>query len=168
MSTVEKVVGQLLLAFLQGIFDRSVTSEFKDFLRQWKKIKFDVEVNFLVSRILNPKSAMMLDEAHDEVKQFASVPISGQYWKIALDELESLKQTSDMMQFLSDEAEVKQFTSVAVKVWLDHLKQLLYDADDILDDYATELVRLKFESAHPTQQGFMHIRISPPSLSLHR
>ncbi|XP_042506575.1 putative disease resistance RPP13-like protein 1, partial [Macadamia integrifolia] len=157
MSTVEKVVGELLSAFLQGIYDRSVTSEFKDFLRRWKKIKFEVEVNFLVSRILDPKSAMMLDEAH------ASVPNSGQYWKIALDELESLKQTSKMIQFLSDEAEVKQFTSVAVKVWLDHLKQLLYDADDILDDYATELVRLKFESAHPTQLVRNSVPLTPSS-----
>ncbi|XP_042478275.1 putative disease resistance protein RGA3 isoform X2 [Macadamia integrifolia] len=74
-------------------------------------------------------------------------------WEIDLDEVESLKRTSAMIQALSDEAEVKQFTNVAVKLWLDHLKQLLYDAEDILDEYATELLRLKLESAHQTRQG---------------
>ncbi|XP_042478897.1 disease resistance protein RGA2-like isoform X4 [Macadamia integrifolia] len=73
-------------------------------------------------------------------------------WEIDLDEVESLKRTSAMIQALSDEAEVKQFTNVAVKLWLDHLKQLLYDAEDILDEYATELLRLKLESANQTQQ----------------
>ncbi|XP_043714758.1 putative disease resistance RPP13-like protein 1 [Telopea speciosissima] len=58
-----------------------------------------------------------------------------------------------MIQALFDEAEVKQFTDGAPKLWLDHLKQLLYDAEDILDEYATELLRLKLESAHQTQQG---------------
>ncbi|XP_042488715.1 putative disease resistance RPP13-like protein 1 isoform X3 [Macadamia integrifolia] len=73
-------------------------------------------------------------------------------WEIDLDEVESLKRTSAMIQALSDEAEVKQFNNGAVKLWLDHLKQLLYDAEDILDEYATELLRLKLESAHQTQQ----------------
>ncbi|XP_042488717.1 putative disease resistance protein RGA3 [Macadamia integrifolia] len=73
-------------------------------------------------------------------------------WEIDLDEVESLKRTSAMIQALSDEAEVKQFTNVAVKLWLDHVKQLLYDAEDILDEYATELLRLKLESAHQTEQ----------------
>ncbi|XP_043714757.1 putative disease resistance RPP13-like protein 1 [Telopea speciosissima] len=74
-------------------------------------------------------------------------------WDIDLHEVESLKPTSAMIQALSDEAEVKQFTDGTAKLWLDHLKQLLYDAEDILDEYATELLRLKLESAHQTQQG---------------
>ncbi|XP_043714898.1 putative disease resistance RPP13-like protein 1 [Telopea speciosissima] len=62
-----------------------------------------------------------------------------------------------MIQALSDEAEVKQFTNVAVKLWLGQLKQLLYDAEDILDEYATELLRLKLESAHRIQQEIKRI-----------
>ncbi|XP_042497033.1 putative disease resistance RPP13-like protein 1 isoform X2 [Macadamia integrifolia] len=75
-------------------------------------------------------------------------------WKIDLDEVESLKETSAEIQALSDEAEVKQFTNVRVKLWLDRLKQVLYDAEDILDEYATEVLRLKLESAHQTQQVY--------------
>ncbi|XP_042480837.1 putative disease resistance RPP13-like protein 1 [Macadamia integrifolia] len=75
-------------------------------------------------------------------------------WKINLEEVESLKWTSARIHYLSDEAEVKQFTNDAVKLWLNHLKQLFYDAEDILDDYATEILRLKLESNshHQTQQ----------------
>ncbi|XP_042481542.1 putative disease resistance RPP13-like protein 1 [Macadamia integrifolia] len=75
-------------------------------------------------------------------------------WKINLEEVESLKRTSARIHYVSDEAEVKQFTNDAVKLWLNHLKQLFYDAEDILDDYATEILRLKLESNshHQTQQ----------------
>ncbi|XP_043712468.1 putative disease resistance RPP13-like protein 1 [Telopea speciosissima] len=85
--------------------------------------------------------------------------------EIDLDEVESLKRTSAMIQALTDEAEVKQFTNGAVKLWLDHLKQLLYDADDILDEYATELLRLKLESAHQTQQVRNPVPLTPSTES---
>ncbi|XP_043714923.1 putative disease resistance RPP13-like protein 1 [Telopea speciosissima] len=86
-------------------------------------------------------------------------------WKIDLDEVESLKRTSAMIQALADEAEVKQFTNGAVKLWLDHLKQLLYDAEDILDEYATELLSLKMESAHQTQQVSNPVPLTPSTES---
>ncbi|XP_043714919.1 putative disease resistance RPP13-like protein 1 [Telopea speciosissima] len=86
-------------------------------------------------------------------------------WKMDLDEVESLKRTSAMIQALADEAEVKQFTNGAVKLWLDHLKQLLYDAEDILDEYATELLRLKMESAHQTQQVRNPVPLTPSTES---
>ncbi|XP_042484173.1 putative disease resistance RPP13-like protein 1 [Macadamia integrifolia] len=74
-------------------------------------------------------------------------------WKIDLDQVESLKRMSAMIEHLFDEAEVKQFSSNVVKLWLHHLIQLLYDAEDILDEFANELQRLKLESAHQTQQS---------------
>ncbi|XP_043714926.1 putative disease resistance protein RGA3 [Telopea speciosissima] len=70
-------------------------------------------------------------------------------WEIDLDEVESLKRTSAMIH------------NSAVKLWLDHLKQLLYDAEDILDEYATELLRLKLESAHQTQQVRNPVPLTP-------
>ncbi|XP_043714924.1 putative disease resistance protein RGA1 [Telopea speciosissima] len=86
-------------------------------------------------------------------------------WEIDLDEVDSLKRTSAMIQALADEAEVKQFTNGAVKLWLDHLKQLLYDAEDILDEYATELLRLKLESSHQIQQVRNPVPPTPSSKS---
>ncbi|KAJ4970133.1 hypothetical protein NE237_003232 [Protea cynaroides] len=75
-------------------------------------------------------------------------------WKIDLVKVKSLGVTLAKIKVLYDEAEVKQLTSDDVKRWLHRLKQLLYDAEDILDEYATELLRLKLESTgpHQTQQ----------------
>jgi Leucine-rich repeat (LRR) protein len=42
-----------------------------------------------------------------------------------------------------DDAEEKQENGVAVKRWLDDLRDLAYDADDILDEFATEALRQK-------------------------
>ncbi|XP_043692880.1 putative disease resistance RPP13-like protein 1 [Telopea speciosissima] len=77
-------------------------------------------------------------------------------WKIDMDGVESLKRTSAKIQTLSDEAEVRQFTSEDVRLWLGDLKQLLYDAEDILDEYATEILRLKLECKTPYQTTHPH------------
>ncbi|KAJ4971613.1 hypothetical protein NE237_004712 [Protea cynaroides] len=79
-------------------------------------------------------------------------------WNIDLAEVNSLKRTSAKIQAFSDEAEMKRLTSNAVKLWLDDIKQVLYDAEELLDEFATELLRLKLESKYQTnphqiQQG---------------
>ncbi|KAJ4971970.1 hypothetical protein NE237_005069 [Protea cynaroides] len=73
-------------------------------------------------------------------------------WSIDLAEVKSLKRTSAKIQAYSDEAEMKQFTSDAVTLWLDDVKQLLYDAEDVLDGFATELLRLKLEYEYQTHR----------------
>ncbi|KAJ4970865.1 hypothetical protein NE237_003964 [Protea cynaroides] len=71
-------------------------------------------------------------------------------WNIDLAEVESLKRTSAKIQAFSNEAEMKRFTNDAVKLWLHDVKQVLYDAEDTLDEFATELLRLKLESEYQT------------------
>ncbi|RVW24197.1 putative disease resistance RPP13-like protein 1 [Vitis vinifera] len=46
-----------------------------------------------------------------------------------------------------NDAEVKQFTDPYVKKWLVLLKEAVYDAEDILDEIATEALRHKMEAA---------------------
>nr|POF00446.1 putative disease resistance rpp13-like protein 1 [Quercus suber] len=48
------------------------------------------------------------------------------------------------------DAEEKQFTNPAVKNWLDELKDVVYVADDLLDEIATEALRSKSEAEFQT------------------
>ena len=49
------------------------------------------------------------------------------------------------------DAEEKQFTNPAVKNWLDELKDVVYVADDLLDEIATEALRSKSEAEFQTR-----------------
>ncbi|KAF3951533.1 hypothetical protein CMV_022829 [Castanea mollissima] len=49
-----------------------------------------------------------------------------------------------------DDAEEKQRTNGSVKTWLGDLEALAYDADDILDEFATEALRRKVNAEEPS------------------
>ena len=51
-----------------------------------------------------------------------------------------------------DDAEEKQMTSRLVKIWLDELQDLAHDADDILDEFATEALRRKLNAEPGTSK----------------
>uniref|UniRef100_A0A6N2M307 Disease resistance protein RGA3 n=1 Tax=Salix viminalis TaxID=40686 RepID=A0A6N2M307_SALVM len=53
-------------------------------------------------------------------------------------ELENLKRTFRTIQAVLQDAEVKQWKDEATKVWLRHLKDVAYDVDDLLDEFAIE------------------------------
>ncbi|XP_031264012.1 putative disease resistance RPP13-like protein 1 [Pistacia vera] len=50
------------------------------------------------------------------------------------------KRTLKMIQAVLRDAEEKQLKNEAVKMWLDDLQDLAYDAEDILDEFATEAI----------------------------
>uniref|UniRef100_A0A2N9HXT2 NB-ARC domain-containing protein n=1 Tax=Fagus sylvatica TaxID=28930 RepID=A0A2N9HXT2_FAGSY len=56
-------------------------------------------------------------------------------------DLKKWKTMLPMICAVLDDAEEKQVTSKFVKKWLDELEDLAYDADDILDEFATEALR---------------------------
>ena len=62
------------------------------------------------------------------------------------DLLEKLKITLLTVTALLNDAEEKQFHSPAVEKWLHMAKDALYDAEDILDELATETLRCKLEA----------------------
>ena len=81
------------------------------------------------------------------------------------DLLEKLKITLLTVTALLDDAEEKQFHSSAVEKWLHMAKDALYDAEDILDELATETLRCKLEAeskAGPNQVWNWNL-ISTPS-----
>jgi Leucine-rich repeat (LRR) protein len=57
--------------------------------------------------------------------------------------LEKWSKMLPRIEAVLDDAEQKQENGVAVKRWLDDLRDLAYDADDILDEFATEALRQK-------------------------
>ncbi|XP_039155944.1 putative disease resistance protein RGA3 [Eucalyptus grandis] len=61
----------------------------------------------------------------------------------ARDDLTRLKYTVKTIQTMLLDAEKKQWDSEQVKLWLVRLKDVLYDAQDLLDDVATEDLRRK-------------------------
>jgi hypothetical protein len=66
------------------------------------------------------------------------------------DDLKKWENTLPMIRAVLDDAEEKQVTSKFVKKWLDELEVLAYDADDILDEFATEALRRKLINAEPS------------------
>ncbi|KAL1332096.1 hypothetical protein AAHE18_11G003500 [Arachis hypogaea] len=76
--------------------------------------------------------------------------ISEFYRSKNLDEsqLDKLESTMRILQAFLSDAEEKQIKNAAVKAWLDDLTQALFDADDLLDDVATEALRRKVEARY--------------------
>jgi Leucine-rich repeat (LRR) protein len=57
--------------------------------------------------------------------------------------IETWSKMLPRIEAVLDDAEEKQENGFAVKRWLDDLRDLAYDADDILDEFATEALRQK-------------------------
>ncbi|XVF30665.1 hypothetical protein REPUB_Repub16aG0077900 [Reevesia pubescens] len=80
--------------------------------------------------------------------------------------LKKLDTTLLSVSKLQDGAEEKQFTDPIVKRWLAKLKDAVYDAEDLLDEIATEAARSKLESyedqtSSSTSKQVMSLFFSP-------
>ncbi|CAI0460559.1 unnamed protein product [Linum tenue] len=65
-------------------------------------------------------------------------------------ELEKLKGTVSTIQAVLRDAEEKQGHNPQVKLWLEKLSDVMYDADDLLDDFSTETRRERAARADTT------------------
>ncbi|PSS24448.1 Disease resistance RPP13-like protein [Actinidia chinensis var. chinensis] len=77
--------------------------------------------------------------------------------------LRKLKIKLMELDLVLDDAERKQFTHQSVKNWLEELKDVVYHADDLLDEIATEALRLKVESQYQTGLNQVRAPISTPT-----
>ncbi|KAK8665407.1 hypothetical protein V6N13_005576 [Hibiscus sabdariffa] len=64
--------------------------------------------------------------------------------------LNQLEPTLMSVKALLDDAETKQITNSNVSSWIDKLRDAVYDAEDLLDEIATEALRRKLESQDQT------------------
>ncbi|XP_077233679.1 putative disease resistance protein RGA3 [Tasmannia lanceolata] len=69
------------------------------------------------------------------------------------EELENLSSTLSTVRAVLKDAEEQQVTSNAVKDWLQKLKDVAYDADDVVDEFATKALRSKLEGRIQTSKG---------------
>ncbi|KAL4352125.1 hypothetical protein GQ457_06G025090 [Hibiscus cannabinus] len=86
--------------------------------------------------------AIAFDIAAGLITKLASLALSqfGLCWNFK-DDLNDLKRTVIRIQAVLLDAEEKSVTSNLVKVWLQELKDALYDAEDLLDDVHREVMR---------------------------
>ncbi|KAI6693456.1 hypothetical protein NL676_021166 [Syzygium grande] len=83
--------------------------------------------------------AVLFNLATDILKLAGSITLSEiQLVRGARDELDSLKDTIETVRAVLLDAEKQQWHNNQVKLWLARLKDVLYDAQDLLDDVATE------------------------------
>jgi hypothetical protein len=64
--------------------------------------------------------------------------------------LQNLKITLLSVNALLEDAEEKQFSKPTVKAWLDELKDVVYDAETVLDEIATEALQRKLDAEFQT------------------
>ncbi|KAH9726724.1 putative disease resistance RPP13-like protein 1 [Citrus sinensis] len=68
-------------------------------------------------------------------------------------ELKKWERKLKMIQAVLNDAEEKQLTDEAVKMWLDDLQDLAYDAEDILDEFATQDLESKLMAQNQDSSG---------------
>ncbi|KAG6677067.1 hypothetical protein I3842_14G007900 [Carya illinoinensis] len=70
--------------------------------------------------------------------------------------LGKLKNAMLSVKVVLEDSEEKQLTDSSVKDWVDELKDVIYDAEDILDEIATEALQSKLQDAEsPTLVGIL-------------
>ena len=71
-------------------------------------------------------------------------------------EVRRLESRLRTIQAVLDDAERKQFNDEAVKGWLERLKDLSYELDDVLDEWNTEMIRSEIEKQEVEQAEIPH------------
>ncbi|KAK8330122.1 hypothetical protein V6Z12_A11G373400 [Gossypium hirsutum] len=86
--------------------------------------------------------AIAFDLAVELITKLSSFTLSqiGLCWNVK-DDLHDLKSTVSTIKAVLLDAEERSVTSQLVKDWLEKLRDVLYDADDLLDDFSAEALR---------------------------
>ncbi|KAJ1427876.1 Virus X resistance protein-like, coiled-coil domain [Sesbania bispinosa] len=77
------------------------------------------------------------------------------------DEFESLKTTVESIKAVLLDAEERQERDHAVQIWITRLKDVLYPADDLLDEFSIEDMRHKLDAGHKNKVKEVFHFLSP-------
>ncbi|GLT27100.1 hypothetical protein SLA2020_021270 [Shorea laevis] len=114
--------------------------------------------DLLLSPIINTTISKLISTAAGQI----SLAIG---WK---KELASLKDKLIMVQAVLKYAEEKQVSDPAVKLWLERLRDVVYEADYVLDEVAYESVKCKVETKNQKMKKVCNFFTSSNPLLSHR
>ncbi|MBA0683486.1 hypothetical protein Goari_025141 [Gossypium aridum] len=104
----------------------------------------------LVSFILGQLATITFETAWQELKLVIGVE----------EEVRKLQSNFEAIQEVVEDAEVKQVVDKSVKRWIDKLKDVAYDMEDVLDEWTTALSKLKTDEAESASVPKKKVRLS--------
>ncbi|GLT45141.1 hypothetical protein SLA2020_189940 [Shorea laevis] len=114
--------------------------------------------DLLLSPIINTTISKLISTAAEQI----SLAVG---WK---KELASLKDKLLMVQAVLKDAEEKQVSDPAVKLWLERLRDVVYEADNVLDEIAYESMKCKVETKNQKMKKVCNFFTSSNPLLFHR
>ncbi|XP_030970976.1 putative disease resistance protein RGA3 [Quercus lobata] len=101
----------------------------------------------------------LLSLATDLLKQLGTIAVQQAQQEINLivgvdEEIEKLSNSFKIVQALLNDAEERQLTEAAVKLWLDQLRDVYYMMDDVLDEWNT--ARIKSETQKEEERAVIN------------
>ncbi|XP_050285819.1 putative disease resistance protein RGA3 [Quercus robur] len=97
----------------------------------------------LVSALLEQLASIAVGEAEQEIKLVVGVD----------QEVRKLEDNLRMIQAVLEDAEKRQMTEAAVKLWLGKLKNTFYLMDDVLDEWNTELIKARIQEEEKEEEN---------------
>ncbi|GKV51305.1 hypothetical protein SLEP1_g57974 [Rubroshorea leprosula] len=91
----------------------------------------------LVSALLQQLKTIIYEEGKREVKLVTGVG----------KEIKRLEENLESIQALLDDAEERQMKDKSIKIWLERLKEVSYDMEDVLDEWNTALLKSQLYEA---------------------
>ncbi|XP_073259813.1 putative disease resistance protein RGA3 isoform X1 [Populus alba] len=104
----------------------------------------------LLSPILEQLTRIVAQEVQEEVNLVVGVK----------KQVDRLKRNLLAIQSVLEDADRKQVKDKAVRDWVDKLKDVCYDMDDVLDEWSTAILRWKMEEAEENTRSLQKMRCS--------
>ncbi|KAJ4847337.1 hypothetical protein Tsubulata_025163 [Turnera subulata] len=115
----------------------------------------EIVLTFVVEQLLNKLASLALEEI-------------GLLWGLK-GKLQKLKSTLSSIKLVLRDAEEKQVRQEFVKIWMQRLRDVAYEAEDVLDEFGYEVLRQKVEGTSPSKKvsKFFSISSSNPVVVRH-